>query len=276
MKRPGEEVITSLQNPRIKEAVRLLDRRARKRTGRTRIDGARELLRALDGGVRPEALYVCEELVRPGEGAEALQRCRQLEVPIWRVSAELSARLAFGDRNEGLCAIIRWQPLAFDELTIPDDPLLLVVQAVEKPGNLGALLRTADAAGVDAVLLCDAVTDATNPNAIRASMGTIFTVPLAQGGSADAWALLQAHRVRVSTTRPEASTSYWEADLTGPLALVVGAEHEGLGESWQQEEITALRIPMAGAADSLNVNVAAALVLFEARRQRSRQRGESN
>jgi len=265
--------ITSLQNPRIKEAIRPLHRRARKRSGLTRIDGARELLRALDGHLRPQAVYTCEELVRGPEGTEALRRCRQEHVPLVRVSAAVSTRLAFGDRNEGLCAVVQWKAAGFDALRLPPTaPLVLVVQAIEKPGNLGALLRTADAAGVDAVLVCDPVTDCANPNVIRASMGTLFTLPIAQGTFDEARAWIEGHGLGVFTTRPEATTCYWDADLRGPCALVLGSEHEGLGTSWTGGEINALRIPMAGRADSLNVNVAAALVLFEARRQRSMDR----
>jgi len=264
----GREIITSLQNPRIKEAIHLQGRRARKQSGKTRIDGARELLRALEGGIKPQLVYICKELVRPGEGSEALRLCREKDVPLQEVSPQVSEKLAFGDRNEGLCAIVKWQPSQLENLRLSASALILVIVAIEKPGNLGALLRTADAAGVDAVILCDAVTDCSNPNAIRASMGTIFTLPLFQSSSEEAQAYLRSEGVEIFTTRPEASTPYWNADLAGATALVFGAEHEGLGEGWREASSTPLRIPMSGAADSLNVNVAAALVLFEARRQR--------
>jgi TrmH family RNA methyltransferase len=140
---------------------------------------------------------------------------------------------------------------------------------VEKPGNLGALLRTADAAGVDALLVCDPVTDLTNPNTIRASLGTLFTVPVAVCDEAAARAYLREHGVAICTTRPEAEKLYWERDLRGATALVLGTEDRGLGEAWTGEGVEALRLPMAGAADSLNVNVSAAIVAFEARRQRA-------
>jgi len=264
---PG--IITSAQNPRIKELVKLLDRRARKQSGLTRIDGARELLRALDGGVLPRILYLCEELVRSEEGREALRRCREAEVPFQKVSAQLSEHIAFGERREGLCALIAWQPLALRELELPPLPLVLVVQGIEKPGNLGALLRTADAAGVDAVLLCDGVTDITNPNTIRASMGTLFTIPVAESNSARAESFLRQRGLRVFTARPESSLPYWRGTFDAPCAIVVGSEHSGLEDSWSSADLTALFIPMRGKADSLNVNVSAAILLFEAVRQRN-------
>ncbi|HKI82806.1 MAG TPA: RNA methyltransferase [Candidatus Krumholzibacteria bacterium] len=262
------EIITSAQNPRIKELIKLLDRRTRKQTGLTRIDGARELLRALDGAVLPRVLYLCEELVRSEEGREALRRCREAEVPLQALSAQLSEHIAFGDRREGLCALVAWQPLALRELTLPELPLVLVVQGIEKPGNLGALLRTADAAGVDAVLLCDGVTDATNPNTIRASMGTLFTLPVAESSSAEAERFLREHGLQVYTARPESSRPYWQGGFAEPSAIVVGSEHSGLQDSWSGAGLTALSIPMRGKADSLNVNVSAAILLFEAVRQR--------
>lgn len=266
---PPEEEITSLQNPRIKDTVRLLDRRTRRQTGLTRIDGARELLRALEAGVVPETVFVCEELVREGEGRAALDACRDAEVSLQPVIASVSEKLAFGDRREGLCAVISWQARSLSELVLNDAPLLLVVQAVEKPGNLGALLRTADAAGVDALLVCDPVTDITNPNTIRASLGTLFTVPIAVCDEAAARSFLETHGIAMYTMRPEAEKLYWDQDLRGPAALVLGAEDQGLGVSWEGAQVEALRLPMAGAADSLNVNVSASIVAFEALRQRS-------
>ncbi len=264
---PSEE-ITSLQNPRIKDAVRLMERRARNQTGLTRIDGARELLRAVGAEVIPETLFVCEELVRDGEGRDALDACRDAGVEIQPVIRSVSEKLAFGDRREGLCAIVSWQPRPLSELELSESPLLFVVNAVEKPGNLGALLRTADAAGVDALVVCDAVTDLANPNTIRASMGTVFTVPVAQAEESEARSFLQDRGIAICTTRPEATTLYWEHDLTVATALVLGSEKTGLGPAWNDAGMTALRLPMAGAADSLNVNVSAAIVAFEARRQR--------
>jgi len=262
-------IISSAQNPRIKELVKLLERRTRKQTGLTRIDGARELLRALDGGVAPRVVYVCEELVQDEEGHLALRRCRQAGIEIQAVSAKLSEKIAFGERREGLCALIAWQPLALDELRLSKQSLVLVVQGIEKPGNLGALLRTADAAGVDAVLLCDGVTDATNPNTIRASMGTLFTLPIAQASSPQAERFLKEHGLTVFTARPQSSTMYWKGNFKAPCAIVVGAEHEGLQDTWATPELIPLKIPMLGKADSLNVNVSAAILLFEAVRQRA-------
>ena len=263
------ETITSLSNPRIKDAIRLLERRARKQTGLTRIDGGRELLRALAGGVRPQVLFVCPSRIPNPDARAALDRCEAEGIPIQEISEPVDEKLAFGDRHEGLCAIVEWRPRSLDELQLSANPLLLVVEAVEKPGNLGALLRTADAVGVDAVIACDTVTDPTNPNVIRASMGTLFTLPVAQAGADELQSWLANGGISIHAATPEADASYFEADLSSPCAVVVGAEHGGLSPAWSTAAVHPLRIPMAGISDSLNVSVAAGIMLYEAVRQRS-------
>lgn len=262
--------IRSVQNERVKQVVKLRDRRAREQSGLTLVDGARELLRAVDGGVAIEELFVCEERVRTEEARAALAAAGPRAAVVQPVNATVLHKLTFGDRDEGLLGVVRFVPRSLEQVTplLPANPLLLVVEGVEKPGNLGALLRTADAAGVHAVIACDPRTDLTNPNTVRASLGTVFTVPVAVAEAASVQSWLASCRIAPWAVTPEASTLYVGANFLGPAAVVVGAEHAGLSPEWRDAGTQALRIPMAGYADSLNVAAAAAIVLFEAVRQR--------
>ncbi len=268
MPSPTLPIVTSLANPRVKAAAALRDRRERDRAGLTLIDGARELRRALDAGVTVVEAFVCEPLLAGPDARAALDRLRADGTTIQPTSDAVFAKLAFGQRAEGLVAVIRIPATGLDDISLPDQPLVVVVEAVEKPGNLGAILRSADGAGASAVIAASPRTDPFNPNAIRASAGTIFSVPLGVGTTAETLDWLAAHGIRVVAARVDAGRGYTEADLTGPLALVVGAEVEGLSDTWNASGVEAVRIPMLGAADSLNVSVSAAILLYEARRQR--------
>jgi TrmH family RNA methyltransferase len=261
-------LLTSTANPRIKAAVALRERRARDRAGQTLVDGARELRRALEAGVMIDEVFVCEPLLAGPDAKAILDMLTERQVPIQPVSEPLLTKLAFGDRAEGIVAVVRIPPLRLDDLRLPHDPLLVVLEGVEKPGNLGAVLRSADGAGADAVILADVRTDPFNPNAIRASAGTIFSMPLAVANSADVGTWLRARSIRIVATRVQAADLYTDADLRGPVALAFGAETEGLSPAWTGSGIDAVRLPMQGVADSLNVSVSAAVVLYEARRQR--------
>lgn len=265
--------ITSAANPRIRAASRLRDRRERTRSGLTLVDGVREVLRALDAGVQVVEAYVSDVLGDRDAGAVLLARLAAAGVRHTVIGDAALDRLAFGDRNEGIVAIVRVPPVGLDRLRLPADPLVVVAEGVEKPGNLGAILRTADGAGADAVIAADPRTDAFNPNAIRASLGTIFAVPVAAASSEDAFGWLRARGIRPVAAVVDAPAAYWDADLTGPVAIVLGSEAEGVGEVWRVDGVERVSIPMAGAADSLNVSVAAAVIVFEARRQRSARMG---
>lgn len=262
--------LTSLTNPRVKAAVRLRDRREREATGLTIVDGPRELLRALDHGVEVAEAFVCDELVRSDEAREAVGRLAAT-TGFTAVSEAVIGKLAFGDRSDGVVAIVRSPSTSLEALiaALPAEPLVVVVEAVEKPGNLGAILRTADGAGADAVIAADARTDLFNPNAIRASLGTIFALPVAPGPSPAVLDALAGRGVRLVAARVDAERAYTDADLRGPLGLAFGSEAEGLRSAWDDPRVEPLRIPMRGAADSLNVSVAAAVLLYEAVRQRS-------
>jgi RNA methyltransferase, TrmH family len=261
--------ISSPANPRVKAAARLRDRREREETGLTLIDGGRELLRALGQSVEIDHAFVCSELVVGPDASAALDALQRLGAPLVEVSPAVLAKVAFGDRSDGLVAVIRTPSTAFESLAPGADPLVVVVEALEKPGNLGAIMRTADAVGASAVIAADPRTDVFNPNAIRASVGTIFSVPLAVATASQALDWLVGHGVAAIAARVDAAQRYGDADLSGPIAIVLGSEAGGLTTTWNDPRVRPVRIPMRGAADSLNVSVAAAVLLFEARRQRA-------
>ena len=261
-------VLTSFANPRVKAAGALRDRRQRDRTGLTLIDGARELRRALEAGVTVVEAFVCEPLLAGPDARAVFDRLRANGTTLHTTSEPVFAKLAFGERAEGIVAVVRIPTTRLDDLVLPPVPLVVVIEGVEKPGNVGALLRSADGAGVDAVVVASPRTDLFNPNAIRASAGTIFSVPLAVAATADVIAWLRARSIRIVAAQVEAERLYTATNLRGPVAIVVGAEDDGLTDAWTGPEVDAVRLPMLGVADSLNVSVSGAVLLYEARRQR--------
>lgn len=268
MPSPTLPVLTSFANPRVKAATALRDRRARERAGLTVVDGSREIRRALDAGAEVVEAFSCESLLAGPDARAALDLLQARGVVVQPTSEPVFAKLAFGERAEGLVAIIRIPSTALTDLELRADPLVTVIEGVEKPGNIGAVLRSADGAGVDAVIAATPRTDLYNPNAIRASAGTIFTVPVAAAPAIQVLTWLRARGLRVIAARVDAARLYTEMDLTGPLAVVLGAEADGLTETWAADDIEPVRLPMLGVADSLNVSVSAAILLYEARRQR--------
>jgi TrmH family RNA methyltransferase len=264
--RSAPPTITSRSNPRILEAVRLRERRERERTGRTLIDGAHELAVALRAGAAIDVVYAVAD---PALAAlDALDLARSRGIPVVPVSPAVLERIAFGDRSDGLVAVARVPDLGLNRLAIPGDSLVAVIESVEKPGNLGAVLRTAEAVGA-AVIAADPRTDVFNPNAIRASIGTIFTVPIAVASSAETIAWLRDRDFRIMAARVDGNQPYWEVDLRGRVVIALGSETHGLSEAWSGPDITAVRLPMAGIVDSLNVSTTAAVLLYEAMRQRA-------
>jgi len=268
MHSPTRPLLTSAANPRVKAAAALRDRRERDRTGLTLVDGARELRRALDAGVVVAEAFICEPLLAGADARAVLDRLRADGATVHSVNEAVFAKVAFGERAEGVVAVVRVPSLALADLVVPNDPLVVVIEGVEKPGNVGAVLRSADGAGADALIVADARTDPFNPNVIRASAGTAFSVPLAAASTASALAWLRGRGLRIVGARVDADRLYSDVDLTGPLAIALGAESAGLSAAWTDPEIEAVRLPMLGIADSLNVSVSAAVLLYEARRQR--------
>ncbi len=267
MDRVADVALSSTRNPRVRAAAALRERRARDEAGLTLVDGARELARAVAGGASIVEVYV--DRGRLGtDGTAAVDAARAAGAEVVEVSGIVVDHLAYGDRGDGLVAVARIPDLSLGALSLPSDPLLVVVEGVEKPGNLGAVLRSADGAGADAVIAADPRTDLFNPNAVRASQGTVFAVPVAAGSSAEVRAWLRGAGIRVLAARVGGAVDYGEADLGGPVAIVLGSEATGLSEAWSGDDVAAIGLPMLGVADSLNLSIAAAVLLYEARRQR--------
>lgn len=262
------EKISSLQNPRVKQLVRLRDRRPRDEAGVFLVEGYREIRRALEKGVQLTELYFAPDWFL-GENEPALiAQARAAGAAAFELSKDAFAKVAYRERPDGLLAVAPQWRRTLEDLALPAAPFLLVVEAIEKPGNLGTILRSADAAGCHAVIVCDPVTDIFNPNVVRASTGVLFSVPLvvAESGPVRDW--LRARGIRAVATTPAAETLYTSADLRGPLAIVMGSEQYGLSDYWLKQSDLTVRIPMAGQADSLNVAMATIITLFEAVRQR--------
>ena len=261
-------IITSTQNERVKDLVRLRDRRHRDRTGRYVIEGYREIRRATDASATVSTLYMCPSLFLGPNEESLIAEIRMTGAEVVELAEEPFRKVSYRDRPEGLLAVAPQFDTDLAGLDVGPAPLLLVAESIEKPGNLGTMLRTADAVGADAVIVADATTDPFNPNVVRASTGTLFTVPLAIASTPATIAWLAGHHVSIMATTPESVTDLWDADLGGPTAIVVGAEQYGLSDAWLAAADLRIRIPMAGMADSLNAAMAAGIVLYEAVRQR--------
>jgi TrmH family RNA methyltransferase len=270
------EVVTSAANPRVRAALALRERRGRSETGRLLVDGSREILLALEAGLAVREAFVVDG-VRSPDAVAIVARLAELGVPQVAVAGSAWSRLAYGERGSEIVAIVDAPPTDLARLeailAARADPLLIVVEDAEKPGNLGAIARSADGAGATALFVAvheGSPADPWNPNAVRASLGTVFSLPIAIAPSGTLRPWLRERAIRVVAARVQAATDYREADLRGPLAIVVGSEAAGLGQEWLADEVEGVRLPMLGRADSLNVSAAAAILLYEARRQRDR------
>ena len=265
-------MLTSLRNPRVKDVVRLRNRRHRDREGRFVIEGRRELECAADAGVAVQAVFHCEDFYAQRNEAELVRRLEAAGAFCEATSRAVFQRISYRRTPDGLLGVALTPPLDLTDLppSSPDgDSLWLVAAAIEKPGNLGAMLRSADAAGADGALLADPLVDVFNPNVVRASVGALFSVPIAVASAAAVQDWLHRRRIRIYVSSPNAGVAYTAADLRGDVALVVGSESAGLTDDWLSAH-EALHIPMAGRVDSINASTAASLLLFEARRQRQR------
>jgi TrmH family RNA methyltransferase len=234
------------------------------------IEGYREVRRAAENRHPIRELFVCEEMFQGGNESALVEQCAGAGAEIVPCAPDVFAKMAYRDRPEGLLAVAPQVRRDLASVRLPDRPLVVVAEAIEKPGNLGTILRSADAAGVHAVLVCDRCTDLNNPNVVRASIGTLFSLPVVEATTPEALAWLRAQGVRILAASPHAADPYTQADLTAGTAVVVGAEQYGLSDTWMKEADVRVRIPMRGQADSLNVAAAATILLFEAARQRDR------
>lgn len=261
-------LITSLDNPRIKAALRLREGRQRRKQGRFLIDGLREIQRAVTADINLIEVYFCEERCRQSQRAALDSMWDGFKSEPIEVSPEVFEKLAFGDRAEGIIAVAETPEWKLDGLDLPETPLVAVIVGIEKPGNVGAVLRSADAAGVDAVIVVDGGTDLFNPNTIRASLGTIFTQPVREATTEETLAWLRRHELAIFAARVDGSVPYTEVDYRRSAAIVLGSEAKGLDEAWLGEDVTAVALPMRGQADSLNISATAAVLFYEALRQR--------
>ena len=257
------ETITSATNPKVKNLLLLQEKsRARREQGLFVVEGRRELEHCLEGGFTVRTVFYCPEIAGT-ESPSRIGDCLIIEIP-----EVLYRKLAYRDSTEGIIAEVEYKSLTLTDLQLPEHPLLVVLEAVEKPGNLGAVLRSADAAGADAVLFCDPLTDLYNPNLIRASIGAVFTVPTVAVSSEEAIAFLKERGIQILTAQLQDSSLYYDVDMRRGTAIVMGTESTGLSGAWRAAADAHIRIPMLGRLDSLNVSVSAAILLFEAVRQR--------
>ncbi len=247
--------IESLQNPKVKHAQRLRDSRYRRRTGQILIDGVRELRLALANNVAVETIFVCDS-------ADDVPWQAHSEI-VQPVTEKVFAKLAYGERDNGVVAVAKAPELSLTELQLSNNPLIIVLDRVEKPGNIGAVVRTAATAGASAVVLVDPQCEVFNPNSIRASLGTVFSLPIAVSPF-DAWVKWQTSQgIRVVRACVDGSKCMWESDFSGALAIVLGSEAHGLGPNWNNPQWPAVQIPMTDSGDSLNLSVSAAVCVMK-------------
>ncbi len=254
-----KELISSFQNPKIKRLLQLQQKSSERRESALFVvEGRRELAHCLEAGFEADSIFV-----REGESAPDAPGAK-----VFEVSADVYAKIAYRESTEGIIAEVRSRSTKLQDLPAKANPLYVVLESVEKPGNLGAVLRSADAAGVDAVIVCDPLTDLFNPNLIRSSIGAIFTVSTVACTSDEAIAFFKERGVQILTAQLQDSELYYKTPMTGPTAIVFGTESTGLTDRWRIAADAHIRIPMLGALDSLNVSVSAAILMFEAVRQR--------
>lgn len=262
-----KKVITSTQNSYIKELVQLKGKsRTRKKNQTFLVEGLREITLALKGGYIIENLLIDTSILKEELLVDILTNN---DIEIIEISSEVYKKLALRDTTEGVIAVVKFKNLSIKELQLTTkNPLILVAEAPEKPGNIGALLRTADAAGIDAVLIANPKTDMYNPNIIRSSVGCIFTINIATGTTEEIIDFLKQKNINMYGAALTASVEYQTIDYTQPSAIVVGTEATGLTDEWLKNTTKNIIIPMRGAIDSMNVSVSAAIILFEGVRQR--------
>ena len=261
-------LITSLQNPRIKLLAKFKNRRQRDESHAILIEGYKATLLALENNIPIKEVYYCPELYLGENETALIARAVEQGAMTYETTADVFRKIAYRDRPEGLIAIAEQFHKKLDDIPVNDHSLYLVAEAIEKPGNLGTMLRSADAAGVEAVIVCDGRTDIYNPNVVRASIGTLFSVPVAVTSTEEFFAWKERNHVQLLATTPSASEQFTDVDVTGKVALAIGTEQVGLPDSWLDQADLKILIPMYGQADSLNAATSASVVLYEAVRQR--------
>lgn len=260
------ETITSLQNPKVKNILLLQDKsRERKKQGLFIVEGEREILLALEGGYNIQLLFICTQLKPLSKRIE--QKFPQ-KSKLYDLSKPVFDKLAYRENSDGLIAVVEAKSNMLEDIKLSENPFIIILEAVEKPGNLGAILRTADAAQVDAVVVCDPLCDIYNPNAIRSSVGCLFTTQVAVGNSEEVLAWLKENNIAAYAAELQASQWYHETNMKKTCAIIMGTEADGLTDFWLKNADARIKIPMRGEIDSLNVSVSTAVLTFEAMRQR--------
>ena len=263
-----EPVISSLQNPKVKRLLLLQQKSQQRRDeGVFVVEGRRELQHCIEAGYEVESVFSLTPSPILAD-ASACSLSSMGEGNYYLVTPKVYEKIAYRGSTEGVVAIVKAKQQRLEDLQLPENPLIVVLESVEKPGNLGAVLRSADAAQADAVIVCDPLTDLYNPNLIRSSIGAVFTVPTVACSSEECIRFLKAHNIQILTAQLQDSKLYYDTDMTGGTAIVMGTESTGLTGQWRQAADAHIRIPMLGRLDSLNVSVSAAILLFEAVRQR--------
>jgi len=263
------QAITSTANPEVKALYALRKRSERDERGLFLIEGYRAVTRALEVGFKLETLYYSPEWYLGENEAAVVEQAHAAGVKTVRLGQEALAKAAYRDRPEGLLAVGRQWHTTLEGLKLSQNPFLIVVEAIEKPGNLGTILRSADATGADAVIVCDPVTDLFNPNVVRASTGVMFKTPTIITSSPDAIKFLEQNNIQSVAAVVQATKLYTSVDYTRPTAVIMGSEQFGLSSAWQQAATRPVRLPMLGLADSLNVSAATVVLAYEVLRQRS-------
>ncbi len=261
-------MITSTSNPRIKSLIKLNRKSERISTGLMPVEGIREISRALKAGIEFREAFYCPDIANGPQSKELVERLGAAGTQMTEVSSHVFGKIAYRERVGGIVAVAVRRDYPLGDLPAGDNPLLLVVDHIEKPGNLGAVFRSADGAGATGIIVSDPSAEISNPNVIRASLGTVFSVPKAVAPAQDVIRWLKARRIAIIAATPDADTAWSDVDLTLPTAIVLGSEDRGLGDEWLNAADVRVNIPMRGRADSLNVSAAAAILLYEALRQR--------
>ncbi|MCH5174820.1 MAG: RNA methyltransferase [Prevotellaceae bacterium] len=261
-----ENTISTAHNPKIKKLLALQQKAAeRRKNGVFVVEGQRELQHCINAGLEIDSIFFCPEIL--GNNEDVLETLFQT-ARCYAVTAGVYNKIAYRGGTEGIIAEVKQKRLLLNDLQLKENPLLIILESVEKPGNLGAVLRSADAAGADAVIVCDPLTDIYNPNLIRSSIGAVFTVPCVACSTEECITFLKTKGIQILTAQLQDSNIYYDTDMTCSTAIVMGTEATGLTDAWRQAATRHIRIPMLGQLDSLNVSVSAAILMFEAVRQR--------
>lgn len=264
------DIITSAQNPKIKMLMDLQEKsKSRRREGLFVVEGSRELLHCISAGYSVHSLFICDDILSEDVLTEIGEALDGRQFGCFSIPKHIYEKVAYRGSTEGVIAELRCKSHRLEDLCIKDNALVVVLESVEKPGNLGAILRSADASGVDAVIVCDPLTDIYNPNLIRSSIGGIFTVQTAAASSEDTIKWLKDKNIKIYTAQLQDSEWYYDTDMTKGTAIVMGTEATGLTDVWRKAADAHIKIPMLGRLDSLNVSVSAAILMYEAVRQRN-------